>query len=92
MVSGCYLCKNKYLYNMEIISARHFRANQTAVLNKAKRGESVLLSSRVGMLKIVPVSDEDSLTSRICEGLREVKMMEEGKIPVRSARTFLNEL
>ena len=77
---------------MEIISARHFRANQTAVLSRAKRGESVLLSSRVGMFKIVPVSDEDSLTSPICEGLREVKMTEEGKIPVKSARAFLDEL
>lgn len=51
-----------------------------------------MLSSRVGMFKIVPVSDEDSLTSRICEGLREVKMTEEGKIPVKSARAFLDEL
>lgn len=77
---------------MEIVSARNFRTNQTAVLTKAKRGESVLISSRVGMFKIVPVAEEDTLTSRICEALRQVKLMEEGKLPSKSARDFLNEL
>lgn len=77
---------------MEIISAREFRANQTAVLTKAKKGESVLLSSRIGMLKIMPVTEEDTLTTRICEGLREVKMIREGKLKAKSAKDFLNEL
>lgn len=77
---------------MEIISAREFRANQTAVLTKAKKGESVLLSSRIGMFKIMPVTEEDMLTTRICEGLREVKMIREGKLKAKSAKDFLNEL
>jgi antitoxin (DNA-binding transcriptional repressor) of toxin-antitoxin stability system len=77
---------------MEIISAREFRANQTAVLTKAKKGESVLLSSRIGMFKIMPVTEEDTLTTRICEGLREVKMIREGKLKAKSAKDFLNEL
>ena len=77
---------------MEIISARDFRANQSAVLAKAKKGESVILTSRLGMFKITPVTEEDTLTSRICEGLREVKMIEEGKLPRRSIEDLLNEL
>lgn len=77
---------------MEIISAREFRANQTAVLTKAKKGESVLLSSRIGMFKIMPVTEEDTLTTRICQGLREVKMIREGKLKAKSAKDFLNEL
>ena len=77
---------------MEIISAREFRANQTAVLTKAKKGESVLLSSRIGMFKIMPVTEEDTLTTRICEGLREVKMIREGKLKAKSAKDFLNEI
>lgn len=77
---------------MEIVSARQFRANQSAVLGKALKGESVLLSSRLGMFKIVPVSKEDSLTTRIREGLREAKMIEEGQLPAKSARTFIDEL
>lgn len=77
---------------MEIVSAREFRANQTAVLNKALKGESVLLTSRVGTFKITPVSKEDNLTKRIVEGLKEVRAIMDGKIKAKSAREFLNEL
>ncbi len=34
----------------------------------------------------------DSLTDRICEGLKEVKKIESGKQPFKSARAFLDEL
>lgn len=77
---------------MEIISARDFRANQTNILTKALRGESVLLSSRIGMFKIIPVTEEDSLTTRICKGLEQVKMIEEGKLPRRTIQDMLDEL
>lgn len=77
---------------MEIISARDFRTNQTAVLTKAMKGESVVLSSRVGMFKIVPISEEDSLTTRICRGLEQVKKIKEGKLPRRTINDMLNEL
>lgn len=77
---------------MEIVSARDFRANQTNILSKALRGESVLLSSRIGMFKIVPFTEEDSLTTRICKGLEQVKKIEEGKLPRRTIHDMLNEL
>lgn len=77
---------------MQVVSAREFRANQGKYLNAAKDGQSVMLTSRYGNFKITPVTEEDSLTSRICEGLREVKKMIDGEIPSKSAREFLNEL
>lgn len=77
---------------MEIVSARDFRANQTAVLTKALSGESVLLSSRIGMFKITPVTEEDSLTTRICNGLKEVKQIREGKAKGYSIDELLDEL
>lgn len=77
---------------MQVVSAREFRANQGKFLNAAKRGQSVLLTSRYGSFKITPVTEEDSLTERICKGLQEVKLMEEGKISTKSARSFLDEL
>ncbi|MDE5790902.1 MAG: type II toxin-antitoxin system prevent-host-death family antitoxin [Muribaculaceae bacterium] len=77
---------------MEIVSARAFRANQTAILSKALKGESILLTSRIGTFKIMPVSETDSLTERIAEGVREAKLIEAGKLPVKTARDFLNEL
>lgn len=88
----CYICREFKLSNMEIVSARDFRANQTKILNKALKGESVLLSSRIGMFKITPVTEEDSLTTIICKGLEQVKMIEEGKLPRRTIHDMLNEL
>ena len=75
---------------MQIVSTREFRANQGKFLNAAKRGESVLLTSRYGNFKISPVTEEDNLTERICRGLEEVKLMESGKIPSKSAWELLD--
>ena len=77
---------------MEIISARHFRDNQTALLNKALSGESVLITSRVGTFKIVPVDSDDRLTSRVCQGLNEVKLMRKGQLKGYSISELINEL
>lgn len=77
---------------MEIVSARDFRANQTNILTKALREESVLLSSRIGMFKIISDTEKDSLTTRICKGLEQVKMIEEGKLPRRTIQDLLDEL
>ena len=77
---------------MQIVSTREFRANQGKFLNAAKRGESVLLTSRYGSFKITPITEEDNLTERICRGLEEVKLMESGKIPSKSAWELLDEL
>ncbi|MBD5353650.1 MAG: prevent-host-death protein [Bacteroides sp.] len=77
---------------MEIVSARDFRANQIRILTKALKGESVLLSSRIGMFKITPVTEEDTLTTRICKGLEQVKMIEEGKLPRRTIQDMLDDI
>ena len=77
---------------MEIITAREFRANQSNILKKAKAGESVLLSSRIGMFKITPVTEADTLTEKIVRGLQQIKLIEEGKLKAKTARDFLNEL
>jgi antitoxin (DNA-binding transcriptional repressor) of toxin-antitoxin stability system len=77
---------------MQIVSAREFRTNQTAVLRRALEGESILLTSRLGAFKITPVSEEDSLTSRICEGLREVKLIKSGKLKGYTVEELLDGL
>ncbi len=88
----CYLCRKLILLDMEIVSARDFRSNQTKILTKALSGESVLLSSRIGVFKITPVTEEDSLTTRIYKGLEQVKKIEEGKLPRRTIQDMLDEL
>ena len=51
-----------------------------------------LLSIRIGSFKIVPVSDEESNKTPKCQGVREAKLIEAGKLPVKTAKDFLNEL
>lgn len=58
----------------------------------ANKGESILLTSRYGNFKIVPVSKEDSLTTRISKGLKQVKDIKEGKLPRRTIEDMLNDL
>lgn len=77
---------------MQVVSAREFRANQGKFLNAAKRGQSVLLTSRYGNFKITPITEEDTLTERICEGLKEVKDIMDGKAKGYSLEDLLNEL
>ena len=84
-----YLCKKN---DMQVVSAREFRANQGKYLIKANEGQSVLLTSRYGNFKIVPISEEDNLTTRICRGLQQVKLMKEGKLPRRTIEDLLDEL
>ncbi len=90
LATNRYICKKNK--NMEIVSARDFRANQTKILSKALKGESVLISSRVGVFKITPVTEEDSLTTRISKGLKQVKEIREGKLPRRTISDMLNEV
>lgn len=77
---------------MQIVSAREFRANQGKFLTAAREGQSVLLTSRYGNFKITPVTDEDTLTTRICRGLEEVKAMENGEQARTTIDAFLDEL
>ncbi len=77
---------------MQVVSAREFCANQGRILNAAKRGQSVLLTSRYGNFKITPITEEDSLTERICKGLQEVKDIMDGKAKGYTVEDLLNEL
>jgi antitoxin (DNA-binding transcriptional repressor) of toxin-antitoxin stability system len=77
---------------MQIVSAREFRTNQGKYLGAAINGQSILLTSRYGNFKITPITEEDTLTTRICRGLKQVKMIQEGKLPSRTVEDMLNEL
>ncbi len=77
---------------MRVVSAREFRANQTKVLSAARNGQTVMLTSRVGNFKIVPISEEDSLVERINRGLDQVRQIREGKMKGYTIDEALNEL
>lgn len=49
---------------MTVISIRDFRSNQSKYLNLASNGESVILTSRSGSFRIVPVTADDSVMTK----------------------------
>ena len=77
---------------MHVVSLSKFRTNQTAALLRALEGEQVLLTSRLGAFKLTPVSAEEKIVSSIAEGLKEVELIEAGKLPAKNAKSFLDEL
>lgn len=78
---------------MQVVSAREFRSNQGKFLNAAINGQPVMLKSKYGNFKIIPVfEEENSLTNHIIKGLKEVKMIQEGKSKGYTIDELLDEL
>lgn len=83
---------------MTIVSTRDFRANQTKFLEMALRGEHVVLKSRRGSVRLMPVEEEEEpkrdVTAEICQGMKDWKeYLETGKSDkFRPLDEFLDEL
>lgn len=77
---------------MEYISARNFRENQNRVLTKARNGQQIVLTSKVGTFKIVPMTNEEILAAQIISGVNEAKQIASGKAKGISIDNLLNEL
>ena len=83
---------------MIVVSTRDFRTNQTKYLKKASSGEHVILKSRTGSFKIIPISTDDivsnkrDLATELRGALQEVKDHLEGKKQLQSLDSLLDEL
>ena len=70
---------------MTIVSTTDFRANQTKYLGMVDRGEHVILKSRRGSYRLMPVEVEDEepkrdVTAEICQAMKDWKeYLETGK-------------
>ena len=85
--------------NMEVVSAREFRASQRKFLTLANNGEDLILKARgLGSFRITPVTSRDKVTNtsdlaeRLRMALQEVKLLREGKIKELSMDDLLDEL
>lgn len=65
---------------MTIVTTREFRANQTKFLGMARRGEHVVLKSRMGNFRLTPTEDEEepegprrNVTEEVCRALKDWK-------------------
>lgn len=84
---------------MTIVSTRDFRANQTKYLGMASRGEHVVLKSRLGSYRLIPLEEESEeekrdVTAEICQGIKDWKeFLETGKSDkFRPASELIDEL
>ena len=84
---------------MTIVSARDFRANQGKYFSMVNSGEHVILKSRAGSFRLVPVTSSDSVsdsTQNIAEdfrgALRELKDVIAGKKQLNTRDKLINEL
>ncbi len=82
-----------------IVSARDFRANQGKYLSMVNSGEHVILKSRAGSFRLVPVVASDSIsdgTQKVAAGLmgalQELKEVLAGKKKTNPIENLLNEL
>ena len=62
-------------------------AQAIRTLVKNMIGVKIVSDSRINSKKV-----EEDLTSRICNGLKQVKMIQEGRLPRRTVEDMLNEL
>ncbi len=84
---------------MTIVSARDFRANQGKYFSMVNSGEHVILKSREGNFRLVPVSSSDSIsdeTQKIAAdlrgALRELKEVIAGKKKLNTLDSLIDEL
>ena len=83
---------------MLVVTGRDFRANTAKYVDVANRGEDVVVKSRAGSFRIVPISEDDIvinkryLSEELCAALLETKESIEGKRKLNTLDNLINEL
>ena len=82
-----------------IVSARDFRANQGKYFSMVNSGEHVILKSREGNFRLVPVTSSDSISdesqkiaAELRGALRELKEVIAGKKQLNTLDSLIDEL
>ena len=83
---------------MLVVTGRDFRANTSKYLNVAYGGEDVVVKSKIGSWRVVPITEDDivintrDLTSELRGALLEAKEAFEGKRVLNTLDNLINEL
>lgn len=84
---------------MTIVSARDFRANQGKYFSMVNSGEHVILKSREGNFRLVPVTSSDPISddsqkiaAELRGALRELKEVIAGKKQLNTLDSLIDEL
>lgn len=84
---------------MTIVSARDFRANQGKYFSMVNSGEHVILKSRAGSFRLVPITSTDVISEgaqdvavELRGALRELKEVIAGKKQLNTLDNLIDEL
>ena len=84
---------------MTIVSARDFRANQGKYFSMVNSGEHVILKSREGSFRLVPITSTDTISEgsqnievELRGALRELKEVIAGKKQLNTLDSLIDEL
>lgn len=89
---------------MEVLSVRNYRNNLAASFDKAAEGEQVLIRRKNSLYALIRVDNDDvslsatqqhrieELSASIRRSWQQVKQMEAGILPRKSASAFIDEL
>lgn len=83
---------------MVVVTGRDFRANTAKYVGVALRGEDVVVKSRAGSFRVVPISEDDiiinkrDLSAELRGALIEAKESIEGKRKLNTLDNLINEL
>lgn len=84
---------------MTIVSARDFRANQGKYLSMVNSGENVILTSRNGNFRLIPVASDNTMSDEtqnvameLRGALRELKEVIAGKKKFKPLDSLIGEL
>jgi len=83
---------------MLVVTGRDFRANISKYLNVAYGGEDVVVKSKIGSWRVVPITEDDvvvnkrDLPSELRGALMEAKEAIEGKRTLNTLDNLINEL
>lgn len=83
---------------MVVVTGRDFRANTARYVGVALRGEDVVVKSRVGSFRVVPITDDDIIVNKrdlsveLRGALMEAKESINGKRMLNTLDNLINEL
>ena len=83
---------------MLVVTGRDFRANISKYLNVTYAGEDVVVKSKIGSWRVVPITEDDvvvnkrDLPSELRGALMEAKEAIEGKRTLNTLDNLINEL
>ena len=83
---------------MIVVTGRDFRANTSKYVDVAYSGEDVVVKSRAGSFRVVPITEDDivinkrDLAAELRGALMEAKESLEGKRKLNTLDNLINEL